>query len=285
MRNNLLKTIAIQTKKTTHQKRCAFLRPILFYTKMRVRIYSINITKEMGYNMAKVNSDFEYQHNINGKLALGYGSKYQLLRMLGWHREAFTNNIKKAISYNGDIKWLDFQFNGHCDDELLNVDFIPSLKSKWRAIWACGNKGLNWDAVGIADDGTFIFVEAKANLSEFSHKDTDKSTSPKSKQTHLECIRKVIEKYAISCDCTIWSDKYYQIANRIVLADFMIENGYKAKLVYVLFENGFEYNCQTNKSVSSETWNNVFDNALKEMGIKGTRLEALISRCVINCNP
>ena len=47
--------------------------------------------------MTNRNSSFKYKKNINGKLALGYGSKYQLLRMLGWHRKDFTNKVKNSI--------------------------------------------------------------------------------------------------------------------------------------------------------------------------------------------
>ena len=60
----------------------------------------------MNNQIARQTKDFKYSKNINGKLALGYGSKYQLLRMLGWHREDFTNKVKNAISYEWQSKNL-----------------------------------------------------------------------------------------------------------------------------------------------------------------------------------
>lgn len=65
-----------------------------------------------------------YKKNISDKLALGYGSKYQLLRMLGWHRNEFNKSVSKVASISSNINWLDFEFNGPEDKELLNFDFI-----------------------------------------------------------------------------------------------------------------------------------------------------------------
>lgn len=116
--------------------------------------------------MNKEDNKFKYETNINGKLALGYGSKYQLLRMLGWHRNNFNKSICRALNLKDDkIEWLDFGYKGPCDSELLNVDFIE-LKDKWRKYWACGLRGLNWGAIGIASDETYILVEAKAHEGE-----------------------------------------------------------------------------------------------------------------------
>ena len=111
----------------------------------------------------------DYKKNINGILALGYGSKYQLLRMLGWHRSDFSAKVKNALKLESDIRWLDFLYDGPCDKELLNLQFEPELDRAWKSYWSCGAGGINWDAVGVADDGTYILVEAKAHLAEMKN--------------------------------------------------------------------------------------------------------------------
>ena len=66
--------------------------------------------------------------------------------------------------------------------------------------------------------------------------------------------------------------------------DFLIEKGIKAIFVYVLFENGFEFNSSSNKSVSKEAWNKVIKNEFVKAGIVGTELEKTVSVCIIKCN-
>ena len=72
----------------------------------------------------------KYRKLISDKLALGYGSKYQLLRMLGWHRNFFNKAISESAKISENINWFDFDFNGPEDKELLNIDFIEELKNK-----------------------------------------------------------------------------------------------------------------------------------------------------------
>ena len=224
----------------------------------------------------------EYKRNINGQLALGYGSKYQLLRMLGWHRDDFNNKVKNALGLDGDIHWLDFGYDGPCDRELLNLEFIPELDGKWKGYWMCGRGGINWDAVGIAADGTYILVEAKAHLPEMKN---SAGGGKRALEHNTEMIAKFIEKHHINSTAEAWCKDFYQLANRLVITDFLEEKKYKVKLLYVLFENGFEYNRDKSDSASEKEWNDEMERELSEMKIKGTSAEAMINWCVINCNP
>lgn len=223
-----------------------------------------------------------YKKLINGMLALGYGSKYQLLRMLGWHRDDFNNKIKKALELENDIHWLDFQYDGPCDKELLNLDFIPELNAEWKSYWACGSGGINWDAVGVTDDGTYILVEAKAHLPEMKN---SAAGGKKALENNATKISEFIKKYNINSSAEIWMSDFYQLANRLVITDFLKAKGYKVKLLYVLFENGFEYNRDKSDSASKEDWIAEMEHELSSMGIKGTSAESLINWCIINCNP
>lgn len=224
---------------------------------------------------------------INGGLGLGYGSKYQLLRMLGWHREYFTKEIQKAAGITCDIKWLDFGFNGANDDELLNLDFIEEQKEAWRDYWACGrrNGGLNWDAVGIADDGTYVLIEAKAHTSELHSSSQGKKES---REKNAQVIKRFRGKYNIHYlpvdGKDLWTEESYQLANRLVITDFLMERGYKARLVYVLFENGYDRPDGKSDSATAEQWDAIMKKELREMGITGTAVEDMINICIINCN-
>ena len=224
-----------------------------------------------------------YQKNINGKLALGYGSKYQLLRMLGWHRNELNNVLSQCLNVDRNINWLDFGFAGPCDKELLNLDFIPELKNSWRDYWMCGgaNGGINWDAVGISSDGTYILVEAKAHLKEV---DSSASSKSDSKTKNNQKIDLFLQKYKINSSANIWSANFYQFANRLVITDYMLSKGYKVKLVYLLFENGYEYNCARPDSASRAEWEAKMDQELVDTGVKGTEAEKLVNVCVVNCN-
>jgi len=223
---------------------------------------------------------------FNDKLAFGYGSKYQLLRMLGWHRNELNKEVSKATGFTNDINWLDFNFDGPFDKEIKNADFINELATKWKEYWACGStSGLNWDAIGVTSNNEYIPIEAKAYINEFiNKKDKDGSKSEESKKNHLKRVQDLIDKYQINDKASNWINHHYQLANRLVFVDFLISNGYKAKLAYVLFENGYEFNCPTVKSCSKEEWENACAEKLNKMHIKGTKLEDLICFCIINCN-
>ena len=224
-----------------------------------------------------------FQKNINDKLALGYGSKYQLLRMLGWHRNELNKILSQTLNVDKNIEWFDFEFAGPCDNELLNLDFIPELKNDWREYWTCGraNGGLHWDAVGRSADGTFILVEAKAHLRELNSSAGGKAESQTKNNQRIDLF---LQKYKINSSAEIWSTKFYQLANRLVITDYLLSKGYKAKLVYLLFENGFEYNCESPKSASRDKWEEKMEREFVATGLKGTDAEKLVNICIVNCN-
>lgn len=222
-----------------------------------------------------------YKKNISDKLALGYGSKYQLLRMLGWHRNEFNKAVSEVASISSNINWLDFEFNGPEDKELLNFDFISQLKDEWRNYWKCGAAGLNWDAVGITDDGVYVLVEAKAHVKEL---ESSSGGSNKSKESNNKVIDNYLKSNGIKRTAEDWNNKCYQLANRLIALDFLEKHGVKAKLVYVLFENGFEFNSSSNKSATSHEWEKAFDEELILAGVKNTEIEKKINVCIFNCN-
>lgn len=222
-----------------------------------------------------------FKRNISDHLALGYGSKYQLLRMLGWHRNAFNKAISEAANVDDDINWLDFRFNDCEDKELLNFDFIKELKDDWRNYWACGSSGLNWDAIGITKDGTYILVEAKAHVCELK---SSSGGSSASKEKNNLVMKALMEENGVKKRVSAWNNDCYQLANRLVALDYLTKKkGYKGKLVYVLFEHGYEFNSYSNKSASKEDWEKAIKEEFEKAGIAGTELEKLVNICIFNC--
>ena len=205
--------------------------------------------------------------------------------MLGWHRNFFNKAISESAKISENINWFDFDFNGPEDKELLNIDFIEELKNKWRKYWVCGGGsfGLNWDVVGLSDDGTYVLVEAKANLDEML-KTPPAGGSDESKNKNDAVIQQFVQKYKINKTPSDLDTTCYQFTNRLIALDFLLSHGYKAKLVYVLFENGFEFNASSNRSVSKEEWQNAFEHELELSGIIGTEIRKMVSACIIDCN-
>ena len=229
-------------------------------------------------------TDFEYKYIISDKLALGYGSKYQLLRMLGWHRNFFNEEIGKATNLSKNISWYDFNFHGPEDKEILNANYLDKpISELWNNYWPTynGSKGINWDAVGVSDD-TYILVEAKANIEECK---SSNNPGGKSVAQVRKCFDDFQKKYNI--ENNDWANpNYYQLANRLVHLDFLLSNNIKAKLVYVLFVNGYMFNTKNiEKNVSNmSTWKNKIDDLFKKMKIKDTVVESMINFCFIDCN-
>lgn len=183
-----------------------------------------------------------YKRNISDHLALGYGSKYQLLRMLGWHREEFNEIIADGDSAN--ITWKDFKFNGSEDHELMNAEFLDKeTESDWENIWPTneGKNGLNWDAVG-TDDKTWYLIEAKARLVEFGSAKEGGGKKQENQDKVNEAFTAFQKCYNITTQVDWRNGTFYQIANRLVFLEFLKKKGIDAKLIYVLFLNGFEFN-------------------------------------------
>jgi len=230
----------------------------------------------------------EQKKLISGGMGFGYGSKYQLLRMLGWHRNYLNDQISNVIGCEKNICWLDFEFAGPEDKEIINARFLSeNLENKWENIWPTnrGKSGINWDAIGIVD-GNYVLVEAKAHIAECgSGSKLGGGTNP---DKAIESIDRFMNKYKINSKVNWLEAQYYQLANRLIFTDFLRQEGVGANLIYVLFINGYEFNTSDGdcKSVKNEEeWVKKFDKLMTDMGVKGTDAEKLIDYCYIDCNP
>ncbi len=70
-------------------------------------------------------------NNVKNKLRLGYGSEFNLLRMLGRHRSVFTSEACIAIGAIVSVEWFDFPYSEkreeYFDTEYTALNFLENL--------------------------------------------------------------------------------------------------------------------------------------------------------------
>jgi hypothetical protein len=179
-----------------------------------------------------------------GKMALGYGSEFHLLRWTGRHRNEFDKRVKKLLHID-NIYWVDFNFDKGKDipdKELVGLSFLENepnyqeVLSYWKKEWPQKGNSMNWDLIGYTIQGgikTWILIEAKAHLGELSQ-------SSGASENSLLKIEETLLKTAKNNRITIiedspWTKKHYQFANRIYVLDLLKRCGIKSKLVNIYF--------------------------------------------------
>lgn len=153
----------------------------------------------------------------------------------------------------GSITWISPLESEHFQEFQLHQ--LPIEKQRILGIenfdwsfWATTNQP-HWDAIGIAQDGTIVLLEAKAHVEEIEGPGC-KAISEESK----ERIKKAIVE--VMGNNPIWLKKYYQTANRYVFLDKMLKAGKKTCLVFLNFINDVSYKPEPQ---------NVWDEYLSEM--------------------
>lgn len=234
-----------------------------------------------------------------GKMAIGYGSEYQLLRFLGHHRNFLDNEILKSLcKQNETLIWFDYptDIKRHSlDGELKGIEcfekdsetkeHIDFIKSEWKKFWPTKGNCQNWDGIFKIKD-EWYFVEAKARRKELS------SICDASKENSLQIIKQsfseTIKKYSSSFPVDFWiskENKAYQLSNRLAFLVFCEKIGIKAHLVYINFINGFNKpGTHGHKNISSkEDWEKIWYEEYKLLGIKAENLKEDLFHVYIDC--
>lgn len=213
-----------------------------------------------------------------GKMALGYGSEFHLLRWIGRHRNEFDKRVKSLLGVN-NISWLDFDFDNNNnklipDKELIGLSFLEndsnntSVLSKWKEEWPQSGNSMNWDLVGftVQDDiKTWILVEAKAHIGELEQK--CEATSRNSITKIEKALTNAAENNGIKIlSNNPWTKKNYQLANRIYILDLLKRYGIKAKLINIYFIGDMIFKSRKSPQ-SEEEWYEKVDNMKKYLNI------------------
>lgn len=213
-------------------------------------------------------------------MALGYGSEFHLLRMMGRHRAFFNSEILKQFSQGIDgekIEWLDFNFSNSIklfyDQELKGLNFnaiylkeefiqFEQCIQQFKKEWPQTGGVMNWDAVAYTDHNEIILVEAKAHTAELKSKC---GAGVKSYAQIKKLLDDLKENDGINSQ-EDWLKDYYQMANRMYILELLHRNGIKAKLVNLFF-TGDQRNGSSKCPQTKEDWSEVISLEEKYLGI------------------
>lgn len=213
------------------------------------------------------------------KIKVGYGSEWHMLRMLGRHREWFTQQVL-GVTGGTSMAWQDFDFTAGCDGEVYHGDaeikgtnFLPvehAVQKAWGAWWPQTGNVHNWDAVGVlTGSGTreWVLVEAKGNIEELNQSTTAK---PKSQGGGLEQIETRLAETQKAVGLTperIWTAPHYQYANRLAALHFLTLQNIAARLVLVYFTG--DHTRGRTCPQSAADWRPALDALKKQLGLTG----------------
>lgn len=225
-----------------------------------------------------------------GRMGLGYGSEFHLLRWLGRHRGRLTRKVC-ALNPSAwkNVEWLDFNFApGEFipDAELLGLDFLQdahcggdsSKRNKMakarseflhgESSWARAAKRslMNWDAIGMASDGTYILCEAKAHLEEVSPDGCGARAA--SSRNAIGRALEFAKRYFNARTDADWLGTYYQMANRLYVVALLESVGLKAALLNIyftgdIFPGGRRYVCPADDT----GWHELIDREFTTLGL------------------
>lgn len=111
---------------------------------------------------------------------------------------------------------------------------VPALKVPLREFWP--NGGPVWDAIGVASDGSSIFVEAKAHIPEVNSP-ASQAAKPESLQLIQRSLAEAKSYFAPSAKRE-WGDVFYQYVNRLAHHYWLTKmNGHRSLLIFLYFLN------------------------------------------------
>lgn len=232
------------------------------------------------------------------EIGYGYGSEFQLLRFLGHHRIELENNIRKNSQLKGRFQWLDFPYDSQrisMDGEYKGISFLkerddyPILKEKWAKFWPNTGNQQNWDAILKHDENMYVLIEAKAHLKEIES-NISSTVKDSSKKAILDCFDKTQKHFDIQI-INDWTQKYYQLANRLAFAKFLIDNNIQVQLLNLYFMNGYLRRCYEDKKsiledkgvTTEEVWKIAIKKQYDYLGISNSKAMDYIISIFIDC--
>lgn len=162
-------------------------------------------------------------------------------------RKSRKHLLDNLLGYE-DINWLSPRtLDNYKEYQLEDIaEKFPSETGLSDMDWSFWNskRKPQWDAIGVAEDGTLIIVEAKAHISEIE------SSGSQARGDSLNQIKQEIEK-VLGSD-PVWLGKYYQTANRILYLSKLKQYYGKKRKVILVFLNFI--NDVTYKPEPEELW-------------------------------
>lgn len=248
------------------------------------------------------------------EMGYGYGSEFQLMRFLGRHRISLEKTIREKIrvSSKEPFHWLDFEFSYNekpllRDSEIKGLSFLQNLKEvistqdykklkdKYNKYNINGGKPWqHWDAL-FTIGNTIYFVEAKAHVEEMYSLNKNGGKTPENILNFMrEQFSLYNKKYGTDIDVTDeWMKKYYQLANRLAITAFLVNNNISAKTICIYFTNGYSKKIYTNgvltesvdKNTSEEEFGLAIEDEMVTLGIKDKVSPILAPPVFFDANP
>ncbi len=158
------------------------------------------------------------------------GSQFHLQNLVN----RFPGVLDAAIGL-GKIAWISplksADYAEYHDGEFLNQLGLTLSKRTLKAFWPYS--GPRWDALGEAEDGKIILVEAKSHTSEIF---TDCAATNKQNITLIEKSLNETKTAIKASPTTDWTKKYYQYANRLAHAYLLNDlNKIRTCLIFIYF--------------------------------------------------
>ena len=199
-----------------------------------------------------------------GTIGYTYGSEWQLLRLLGYHRDHLNQAIEASLPGARVVRWLDLGFRRdtglpdpgcysqpsdvsgrrprprrldreHLAINFLSPDELTRVGGSWANYWPQTGSPPNWDAVAQVEIGGttyWLLVEAKSHLREVISFCGAKGTAL---DMILAAFTTTIERIGAHTQANDWLGPYYQFCNRLAVLSFLLEHKIPAKLLFVYF--------------------------------------------------
>jgi hypothetical protein len=205
------------------------------------------------------------------------GSQWQIQTQVNFHREEFSKRVISVLSpppsSGARLRWVsplaEERFDEYQDEEFLDKLGLRANSAGLKEFWPSG--GPCWDALAIVagmNPQGVVMVEAKSHILEMG-------SACRAGKGSRERIEKSLAETALNLNVrmnSLWTDKYYQIANRYAHLHFLRE---KVKitswLVNVYFTNDYSMdNERIRRSVSGDEWRKALKQVKEEMGLGTT---------------
>jgi hypothetical protein len=162
------------------------------------------------------------------------GSLKWIQRTVNHRPEVLDRPILQAIGSASAIDWRspleDDGFAEYRDAAFLERVGLPELAQPLGEFWP--RRGPQWDALGRADDGSILMVEAKAHIGELCSPPTQASGPARQR---IAAALQETASYLQAKPRAAWESCFYQLTNRLAHLYFLRRHGVPAWLVLVNF--------------------------------------------------
>lgn len=162
----------------------------------------------------------------------------------------------------GSVRWVSpleqDGFAEYRDAAFLERVGLGRLVRQMAAFWPA--RGPQWDALGLSADRV-ILVEAKAHLDELF---SPPCAAGQASRVRIEAAFTIVRNALGAEGGAAWTDRFYQLANRLAHLHFLRNEGVDAQLLLV----GFVNDAAMDGPANAEEWRAAYRTAAYAMGLK-----------------